>query len=79
MDLLITAWTRRFKASQHLQQIKECSEVRLLQEEQHGDVLLLRGRQTGGWELDTLALPLPAGGSKRNKHHLRKKCAKPCY
>lgn len=38
----------RFEAGQHLQQVEQCGEVRLLEEQQHGDVLLLGRRQTGG-------------------------------
>lgn len=60
----------RFEAGQHLQQVEQRSEVWLLEEQQHGDVLLLRGRQTGGRQLDALPLPLPPRSSQRHKHHL---------
>lgn len=60
----------RFEAGQHLQQVKQRSEVRLLEEQQHGDVLLLGRRQTGGRQLDAFPLPLPPRSSQRHKHHL---------
>lgn len=60
----------RFEAGQHLQQVEEGGEVGLLQEQQHGDVLLLRGRQTRRRQLDTFTLPLPPRSAQRHKHHL---------
>lgn len=60
----------RFEAGQHLQQVKQRSEVRLLEEQQHGDVLLLGRRQTGGRQLDAFPLSLPSRSSQRHKHHL---------
>lgn len=59
-----------FEAGQHLQQVKESGEMGLLEEQQHGNVLLLRRRQTGGRQLDALPLPLPPWSSQRDKHHL---------
>lgn len=60
----------RFEARQHLQQVEQRGEVWLLEEQQHGNVLLLGRRQTGGWQLDALTLPLPPWCSQRHKHHL---------
>lgn len=60
----------RFEAGQHLQQVEECGEVGLLQQQQHGNVLLLRGRQTRRRQLNTLALPLPPRSAQRHEHHL---------
>lgn len=71
VDLLCTR-TGRLKAGQHLQQVKEGGEVGLLQEQQHGDVLLLGRRQTGGRQLNALTLPFPPRSSQRHKHHLVK-------
>lgn len=62
--------TGRFEAGQHLQQVEERGEVGLLQEQQHGDVLLLRRRQTRGRQLDPLALPLSPRSTQRHEHHL---------
>lgn len=70
---LLCAGGGRFKAGQHLQQVEQCSEVGLLEEQQHGDVLLLGRRQTGGRQLDALPLPFSPWSSKRHKHHLGSK------
>lgn len=67
---LLSVGAGRFEAGQHLQQVEQRGEVRLLEEQQHGDVLLLGRRQTGGRQLDALPLPLPPRSSQRHKHHL---------
>lgn len=69
MDLLGVG-AGRLEAGQHLQQVEQRGEVRLLEEQQHGDVLLLGRWQAGGGQLDALALPLPPRSSQRHKHHL---------
>lgn len=60
----------RFEAGEHLQEVEQRGEVRLLEQQQHGDVLLLGGRQAGGRQLDALALPLPPRSAQRHEHHL---------
>lgn len=62
-----------FETGQHLQQVKEGGEVRFLEEQQHGDVLLLRRWQTGSWQLNPLPLPLSPWSPQRHKDHLKER------